>query len=362
MHSYGDEFQGLGDLPGGQVESHAFGVSADGRTVVGHSFSANGDKEAFKWTKLGGMQGLGDLQAIRADSRANAASRDGAIIVGSGRGGTNKGTMGSTTAFCWTNAEGMKDLGSLAGRYSSSLAHDVSSDGATIVGFSTSGEGSRQEAFRWTKATGMKGLGGMLPGKFGGSNANAISGDATTIVGSSESTQGAFRWNEAGGMQSLGAVPDGGRSSDAVDVSGDGSIIVGVVRYRGTKQMAFRWSEKDGIQVLNDLPGGHENCTATAISEDASTIVGAAYSAVGSEAVRWTNSGGVESIRQLLVDHGIDMTGWRLWTATGVSSDGNVIVGYGMNPQKKWEAWRVELSTDPNEISDANRTPKAKSK
>ena len=108
VRSVGDEFHGLGDLPGGQFESHAFGVSADGTTVVGHSFSANGDKEAFRWTKTDGMLGLGDLQTLRADSRANATSRDGTVVVGSGRSGTKKGTMGSTTAFRWTKAEGMR--------------------------------------------------------------------------------------------------------------------------------------------------------------------------------------------------------------------------------------------------------------
>lgn len=348
-HSDADKFQGLGDLPGGDFESHAYGVSADGTTVVGDSFSANGDKEAFKWTDADGIQGLGDLQSTRADSRANAASRDGTVIVGSGRAGTKKSTMGSGAAFRWTKSEGMNDLGSLPSRYPSGMAQDVSADGRTIVGFSMSGESARREAFRWTKAIGMKGLGGLIPYKFGGSIANAISGDGTTIVGSSESTGGAFRWTEAEGMQGLGALPKGGVSSDAVDVSGDGSIVVGIVKFRGTKQMAFRWSKSDGIQVLDDLPGGHENCTATAISDDGAIIVGAGYSVGGSEAVRWTKSGGVKSIRQLLVDQGIDMTGWQLWSATDVSADGKVIVGYGTNRDKKWEAWRAELSISPSQ-------------
>src|SRR5690606_27676125 len=50
----------LGDLPGGDVYSMAYGVSADGSTVVGASRVAGGE-EAFRWTSETGMVGLGDL-------------------------------------------------------------------------------------------------------------------------------------------------------------------------------------------------------------------------------------------------------------------------------------------------------------
>ena len=53
-------FMGLGDLPGGDIESTANAVSADGLVVVGESESAN-DREAFRWTAGEGMIGLGDL-------------------------------------------------------------------------------------------------------------------------------------------------------------------------------------------------------------------------------------------------------------------------------------------------------------
>jgi probable HAF family extracellular repeat protein len=52
-------FQGLGDLPGGTFESRAYGVSADGNTVVGYSDS--GSAEAFRWTAASGIHGLGFL-------------------------------------------------------------------------------------------------------------------------------------------------------------------------------------------------------------------------------------------------------------------------------------------------------------
>jgi probable HAF family extracellular repeat protein len=53
-------FMGLGDLPGGDFESGAWGVSADGSVVVGSSSSASASQEAFLWTQTGGMVGLRD--------------------------------------------------------------------------------------------------------------------------------------------------------------------------------------------------------------------------------------------------------------------------------------------------------------
>ena len=74
-------FQGLGDLPGGDFYSHAFDVSADGSTVVGWSRSASG-YEAFRWTSASGMVGLGDLSGGNFYSEAYGVSADGSTVVG----------------------------------------------------------------------------------------------------------------------------------------------------------------------------------------------------------------------------------------------------------------------------------------
>ena len=56
----------LGDLAGGGTASIAWGVSADGSTIVGRGSSASGN-EAFRWTQAEGMVGLGDLSGERSD-------------------------------------------------------------------------------------------------------------------------------------------------------------------------------------------------------------------------------------------------------------------------------------------------------
>ena len=69
-------FLPLGDLPGGGFFSQAFGVSADGSTVVGGSNSQSSiGPEAFRWTAGGGMVGLGDLPGGFFNSRATGVQR-----------------------------------------------------------------------------------------------------------------------------------------------------------------------------------------------------------------------------------------------------------------------------------------------
>lgn len=58
----GGVMEGLGDLPGGEFYSEATGVSADGAVVVGYGKSASGD-EAFIWDETHGMRSLSEVLA-----------------------------------------------------------------------------------------------------------------------------------------------------------------------------------------------------------------------------------------------------------------------------------------------------------
>ena len=87
-------FTGLGDLPGGVLNSLAFGISADGSTVVGRSSTASGS-EAFRWTSGSGMVGLGDLPGGSSSSTAGGVSADGSVVVGGSSGASG------TEAFRW---------------------------------------------------------------------------------------------------------------------------------------------------------------------------------------------------------------------------------------------------------------------
>jgi uncharacterized protein YhjY with autotransporter beta-barrel domain len=55
-------------------------------------------------------------------------------------------------------------------------------------------------------------------------------------------------------------------------------------------------------------------------------------------------STGMQSIKGLLSASGVNMTGWSLTQATGVSADGSVVVGYGTHAAIE-EAWLARFST-----------------
>jgi probable HAF family extracellular repeat protein len=322
----------LGDLPGGIFDSLAKAVSADGSTVVGFSSSASGS-EAFRWTSASGMVGLGGLKfGGSGESYAEGVSADGSVVVG---GGITAGDSGE--AFRWTAASGMVGLGNFPGGLGySSFATAVNGDGSVVVGggsFLLAGT-VYSEAFRWTAASGLVGL-GDLPGGNIGSSATDVSADGSTIAGHSNSGNGiseAFRWTAASGMVGLGDLPGGDFFSQARGISADGSTVVGYSRVPVTGNydlQAFRWTEAAGMVGLGDLPVGDFYSDAWDLSADGSTVVG--YS--GGAAVLWTSAGGMERLWDVLLANGVDPAadGWtQLIRASGVSANGNTIVGNGI--------------------------------
>lgn len=70
--------------------------------------------------------------------------------------------------------------------------------------------------------------------------------------------------------------------------------------------------------------------TAQAVNEDGSAIVGASYSAANvGRAFLWTSTLGMVDLNVYLPALGVDLTGWILSDANGISSDGSTIVGTG---------------------------------
>ncbi len=335
----GMSFIGLGDLPGGTTSSMAYGVSSDGSAVVGRSYGANG-WEPFRWTRFGGMQSLGDLPGGPFQNGfAHGISGDGTIVVGRSVG------INDYEAFRWSQSTGLQGLGDLPGGFFTSEAYSVSGDGAIVVGRSEGIDGL--EAFRWTQAGGMQSL-GDLPGGSSGSEAYGISYDGNTIVGYSVGANGweAFRWTESGGMQGLGILADG-RFSRADDVSSDGTTIVGHSdsAYGGE---AFRWTEVGGMQSLGDLPGGLFYGKAWGVSGDGSITVGESSGANDDVvAFVWDEVNGMQSLRALLEDNGVNMSGWTLSAAFDISEDGRTIVGSCINPEGNYEAF-VAVIPEPS--------------
>ncbi|GAI92515.1 unnamed protein product, partial [marine sediment metagenome] len=151
--------------------------------------------------------------------------------------------------------------------------------------------------------------------------ARGVSADGSTIVGESESTLGqeAFRWTQANSMVGLGLMAGGEYGSKAYAASADGSVIVGFGHFGGHLE-AFRWTESGGMQSLGEG-------IAYAVSADGSVVVGS-----DNGAFIWDQYNGKRDVKEVLEnDYGLDLTGWSLTKATGISADGSTIVGYGNN-------------------------------
>jgi probable HAF family extracellular repeat protein len=314
------------------------GISADGSVVVGGSY-INGKYEAFRWTQSGGMVSLGRLSSDDAFSEANGVSADGSVVVGNSVG------INVYKAFRWTQSEGMVDLGGFPSS-NDNEANGVSADGSVIVGKSARPNGS--EAARWTQTEGIIGL-GTLPSLFARfSEAKGVSADGSVIVGD-DRWQQAFRWTQSGGMVGLGYLT-GDYRSEAKGVSADGSVIVGSSSNNDGVE-AFRWTQESGMVGLGFLDSSNIYSEANGVSADGSVVVG--YSGTGSgffginNAFRWTQSSGMVNLKDQLTGFGLNLSGWQLVNAMGVSADGFTIVGNGINPSGQGEAWIANLSPEP---------------
>lgn len=179
-----------------------------------------------------------------------------------------------------------------------------------------------------TALAGITDLGKLNGGLY--SDASAISGDGTVVVGGANdgavgNAQRAFKWTQASGMVSLGTL-SGGNFSYASAVNGDGSVIVGDANIGGggSPVRAFRWTQAGGMVNLGVIGTVYSSSAsnATGVSSDGSVVVGqSTFDMVGvnNRAFRWTQAGG-------MVDLGT-LPGGNDSRAAAVNSDGTVVVG-----------------------------------
>lgn len=268
------------------------------------------------------FQGLGHLPG-GAGSFATGISGDGSDVVGFG-----DRTESPLRAFRWTPESGMQDIGTLGG---GATARAVSFDGTWIVGQSHGASGQR--GFRWSSGTGMQ----ELPM----ADAVDVSDDGSVVVGFG------LRWRN-GAVTRLGG--EGGCNCSANGVSGDGDVAVGwfSTGHPDSRQdtHAFRWTDAGGLIDLGLLDGRE------AIAEDAnrtgSVIIGQARDKDGFwRAFRWTPQGG-------MVDLGTLRNG-AMSAAFAVSADGSVAVGQSLTTSSTGSerAFRWTSGTRMEDVKEA---------
>ncbi|MCB9852293.1 MAG: PEP-CTERM sorting domain-containing protein [Phycisphaerales bacterium] len=323
--------RGLGDLPGGNFESYAIDISADGTVVVGTGTTANG-RRAFRWTAAGGMEELSGAPVGATQSFANAVSANGEVIVGIVLvDGVNYG-------FRWTQADGMVLYGSdyQIGIFRSD-AIGVSHDGTTVVGEIATATFSK--AVRWD----VNGNATMIEDPpCASSAAICTSADGRIVAGTcSIGIAHAFRWSQATGLDPFGLLVNPTRDSYGFGMSSTGTTVVGEIDSNGDTR-AFRWNAETGLVLLGDpMEVNPGPAWAYDVTADGTKIVGVDYGLLpGSAVALWGPDGNVRSLYEILtVDYGQNLTGWRLIQGLAISDNGAAIVGYGLDPAGYTEAW-----------------------
>ena len=133
------------------------------------------------------------------------------------------------------------------------------------------------------------------------------------------------------GTKRIDELTRANQGAAAVGVTSDGKIAVGF-RSMDTDYDAMAWqTDGSGYRYLFfTIP--------YAASSNGSVIVGW----TGDEAYVYDKSHDSRSIQDILVkDYGLtsELAGWKLTNATGVSADGSVIIGTGIDPEGNPEGW-----------------------
>lgn len=332
-------FVGMGDLPGSIAFSEACDVSADGSVVVGSSISGNG-LEAYRW-EAGAMTGLGDLPGPIFQSRATGVSDDGLVVTGIGKNANrvNEGFRWEGGVMDGIGAFTIPGSGGAAGE---SEAFGISGDGEVIVGRSNFTQG-----FWWQDDV----LTMISDGFDGGTQSFAVNRDGSVVGYFQDHLDNRIRsWRLEDGekLELTGGAQ--GALSEPRGMNGDGTVIVGrrfLTAGENPDQEAYRWEgdAMGGLVVgLGDLPGGDFTAQANAVSADGSVVVGFGFDEEGQQAFVWDEANGMRRLIDVAEnDFGLDLTGWQLVEARGISDDGLTIVGDGINPESDQEGFLVHL-------------------
>ncbi len=282
---------GLHWMPGSGVTEigglSAVAVSRDGKTIVGNALDPNAREQAAIWTGGKTWRLLGSVGQQRPCDRlvssAYGVSGDGKVIVGLAWDG-----CGYARAFRWEESSGMVDLGSLGGGRQSTRANAVSADGRVVVGWEEDVAGPRRGA-RWVdgKEELIQGPGGVVGEAF------AVNQDGSLIGGTNcnpfdyASPPSAWTWTAKSGVTCSSLTPPRWAGNVPYQLllqstSDDGRVMGGALSF-GLEAQSVVWF--DGVPtVLRDylrdhgVPDAFDGWVNTgfvlSVSPDGRTLVG----------------------------------------------------------------------------------------
>jgi uncharacterized membrane protein len=203
-------------------------------------------------------------------------------------------------------------------------AAGISGDASVVVGACIAAKVS--SAVRWNGVTKT-----TLAPYSGGAQASAlgVSKNGLVIVGwslDSSSERLAVRWvgGTANNYQHYAQVDS--YEDEARRTSSDGAVSVGIASRAGEYASGARWATFTGAPTYLAAGKGHDYSYATGVSADGNTVVG--YATDESDGFVWTASGGYASLPGL--------NGSTDNEALAVSDDGHVIVGASGGVATRW--------------------------
>jgi probable HAF family extracellular repeat protein len=357
----------LGSPPFGTLNEEDLFVSGDGLIIAGSAIDSQSLPHIFRLALDSEFQDLAPLPENHTHAEVAAINQDGSVLVGfSQRTNFQTAIIETTQPFRWAVASGMSSLGQFPDTSTDALPKAMNNDGSVIVGvMGRQVQGLPEQfvdirAFRWTGALGMTVIGTFQTAI----QPEDLSQDGSILVGNAEFGSfihsnehigfgdHAFRWSSAM-LQDLGVnTLQGEFDSHAEFVSGDGSTVVGTMKFDGGPSLdfsrAFRVTSSvvkvdlgtlraaggefdSSSYIKSNFPlssSGYEQESGKCVSSDGSVIVGTSESFVSDipvrRAFRWTSSG-MSNLGTLGVGESS--------VALAVSSDGLTVVGVSGNFQ-----------------------------
>jgi probable HAF family extracellular repeat protein len=299
---------GIIELPVAMENGSAFATAInDCGEIVGAADFPGGFRHAARWTRDGELEDLGAL----SDSVSSAATdiNELGAVTGVSETGEDDDVFGPIVhAFLWTEADGMRDLGTLSGRDRDFSVARAMNNRNQVVGASVPPPGGRDpHGFFWSERTGMI----DLPGP---------------------------------------DIGQGGDESDAYDIN-DRGVVVGIGEINGLGDFAgFTWTRQRGFRLLAD-PGGEGFGWPMGISRDG-LIVGVSAEFGPRRALLWVRP---NKVVNLSPDLGVESR------AAAINDKGRIagtvtFIGGGNLPLERAAVWRIDRHFfDPPDPKTINR-------
>ena len=319
-------------------DTYVTSMSADGTVLVG---TYGGDfGPAWRWTSGTGVVEIGSI------SHTVTVSGDGRTIVG-----TERGADGLGYAAIWQSGRQWRTLPPPENWTSQdnrvTTGYGVSRDGSVITGLAFV-HPRHWEGFRYHADTGTVALGTLTGGE---SRASVVSGDGRVIAGWDDlkgKGTGRGAWYGTVWWEGLQRLLHPYNSIGQVEGLNDvGSILVGrghPLKFRHAYRLtswdnhvedlgAIKRGGGDGIG--NPIEGAEDiedTSVALAVSDDGNVAVGTSGYQPPQDAFIWTPETKILKVSDYLRSKGITgFENWILITATGLSSNGKIIAGTGIN-------------------------------